>query len=101
MKLRVINAVEYDATQMRLLKARWRLVDTVVKTEEPDEIVDASQIIQAIKAGEKVTTVFFVDEHQLQGPLVELAMYGHGNESIVIPNPEHYEDKRVRNLPRL
>ena len=108
MKLRVISAVEYDATQMRLMKARWRTIDTAKAAEKsgiaediPEEIVDIKEVVNAIKAGEKVTTIFFVESNTLKGPLVELAMYGHGNESIVISNPEIYQDKRIRNLPRL
>jgi len=105
MKLHVISAVEYDATQMRLMKARWHTIDTAKKAEkvaaEPEEVVDVEEIVEAIKAGEKVTTIFFVESNTLKGPLVELAMYGHGNESIVISNPEIYQDKRIRNLPRL
>jgi len=109
MKLRVISAVEYDATQMRLMKAKWRTIDTSKTAvnagtrpeETPEEVVDINEVVSAIKAGEKVTTIFFVESNTLKGPLVELAMYGHGNESIVIPNPDIYQDKRIRNLPRL
>lgn len=101
MKLRVINAVKYDHTQMRLVQARWRKVDTLLGKDEADEIVDVEEIVDAIKSGEKVTTIFFIEDHKLNGPLVELAMYGHGNESIIVADTEKYHDKRIRNLPRL
>lgn len=95
--IRVITAVSYDPTGQHVQRVRWGLADTDTnrwKTKPAESHV--IHVLEALRYGEDVWTVFTDGEHITAGPRVHAVKIRPGLKSIEI-----MEDEAVQTPGRL
>lgn len=92
MALFVIEAVRFNAERDRVEKVRWGKVrggevSSPVWADEP-ATADAPAVIDALRAGDEVLTVFTTDGGKVFGPKVYVVSYDDGSEGIEMDHSE-------------
>jgi len=84
-----VTEVRLDASRQRVIKAKMGPV--IKKGNEwmaAPKLVNVSEVVNAIKSGDDVFTIFTVGGNLVPGPRLSVMTYPEGGEGIYIDGPE-------------
>jgi hypothetical protein len=97
-----IDAVRINPSTDRVTHVRWALVNP--KTNEwlsPQEIVEVSDVVHAIHAGNAVWSLFTLGGMKLLGPKIKTVAHTDGLDGIDTDIPDGHVEKFMDDLPRV
>lgn len=89
MSVYAVTEVKLDESNGRVIQAKMGAV--IVRNKEwmsAPEVVDVIAVVNAIRAGDDVFTIFRIGGHPVPGPKLKVITYPEGVEGVVIDGPE-------------